>query len=302
MADHEMPEIEIPDLDPRVDAHLIGQLTWTTFLTLLGGGAGITLGLLIVTSAFHATTWGGLGGLIVTGGLLAWGAIDGPHQWQLRRRYRRSPHVWTVWPGGPWSVPAFQRSDPFWIDGDRVWGMAVLTIPPIAFLDPADLSAWHQRTGAVIRAAAWHQCEIDLGSVQGPGMRAIPPERLSPVLQRRWQWWAEHAGPQSIASFVWVRLSRPGTQRDPVVPHFLAVEQAWASLAGPGEWHWVTAHVAERMMTSLGHPAQDYATWQAMVLDRVQGPALIRRQEPSPRSGGPSQSPRTRVTPFSRRR
>lgn len=281
MADDPLTPLDIPDLDPRVDAHLIGHLTWGQFITFLGiGSVGLVIALL-VGSAIGWTTPALMMGLIGMGGLMAWGAIDGPHQWAIRRQFRRRPRQWTVWPGGGWSVPAYQRDDPFWVMGDRVWAMAWLTIPPVAFLDPEDLDAWHRRLATVVRTAAWHRCTVEIGSVQGPGMRDVPPPHLPPVLRRRWQWWIERVAAKSIASGVWVRLSVPGTHRDEAVPHLLAAEQTWQSLAGPGTWHWLSASAAERMLQGLGHPGADYAQWQAVALERVQGPVVIRRQGPS---------------------
>ena len=121
----EMPNI--PDLDPRSDAHIIGRLTLSRFLVLLGGIACLTL--LIV--GLGSVIWGGLTSLILTvilGGLWSlWIIVEGPQTWMRRRAWQQRRGTRSRLAGLPLTFAANQATDPFWTADGATWAMAQLT-------------------------------------------------------------------------------------------------------------------------------------------------------------------------------
>ena len=275
----------IPDLDPRSDAHIIGRLTLSRFLILLGGIGFLTLLLMSLGSAI----WGALPSLILTvvlGGLWSlWIIAEGPETWMRRRHWRQRQGIRTRLSGWPVTFIANQAADPFWTADGATWAVAQLTLPPVVLLDEDRVAAWHHRLAQALQMAIMHGLMADVRTAQLPGSWIVPQGDLNPVTAARWQWWMQSIGPQSIHDTVIIRLGWPTTERNTAALHFLSVEQAWRSIPGPGDWQWLSAATARQLVDAAANPAQTYALWSQAVRQAVAAepdePGLRRRKRAS---------------------
>lgn len=260
----------IPDLDPRADAHLWGSITIPVGAALVGGWLLLGMGALALSHLIGLAA-AGLPALAVGAAGTAWVAADGParawHRRQWRRRARRTPRAAGPLDWGRHAPEPRHRPDPIWVADGAAWAVAVLSLPPTAWIAPADLAAWHRKLAAAIRAAAAHGLVVDVIAAQAPGGRWRPSAPVAhPVLAARWRWWVLEVGRSSVQTDVWLRLGWPRPDRDAAWMHCEAVAQAWAAEPGPGGWHWLTGEGAWDAAAAGMDPARATQAWAQRVL------------------------------------
>lgn len=266
-----MPERPIlPDLDPRTDAHIIGNLALPGFLLLLVGATIIVLVGMLIGPLIIGIVWSLGISILVAIAWSIWIIADGPAQMIRTYRWKQRHQVHAALPGLPMPFSAGQEADPLWTSHGITWAMALLTLPPTTLLESDALTTWHQRLAQALRVAMAHGILIDIRSTQLPGSDIIPTETVeNPTIQARWQWWIQMLGPRSVISLVTVRMGWASTQRDPAWIHFQSVEQAWAAMPGPGQWQWLSALSARDLVNASANPPDTYGHWVHSVLNQI---------------------------------